>query len=531
MKIDIQTFAPEIPKLDPSLLPSSNAQLALNCHVRRGTLEPIKDTTDVFNTKTFTKTVFPYRSSTQTYWFEFDTLVDIQNGATANEQKRVYWTGDDYPKMTYANIASSTSSYPSNHRRLGVPNPDNVITPGAVSGDEPENDFEKEARVYTYTFVSALGEESKPSPASTEVTVGNLQTIQLTVPDTAPSLIGSFDVTLKRIYRSLEGEYYLVAEIPASQTSYTDNVPSSALSVALETYDYDMPPEELTGLLMLSNGVMAGFVGNELCFSEPYQPHAWPEKYRLKIKDQVVAIGETSTGVFVATTGQPRIMSGIDPQAMSEIKLESNQSCVSKRSLVDVGGSVIYASEDGLVLGGNGSQLLTKELLTRDQWQAYNPSSMHACWFDDQYIVFYDNGTEKGALIFDLRESQVGLKRSSLYAMSAYSDLEADTLYLLLEDQRVVSYETGSVLSATWRSKLFIVPQTTNFGYGRVIADAYPVSVEVFADGVSIYSQAVSSSEMFRLPSGFRAKDWEIELKAPNAVRRVTLANSTQELM
>ena len=82
-------------------------------------------------------------------------------------------------------------------------------------------------------------------------------------------------------------------------------------------------------------------------FSEPNLPHAWPHEYPIDF--DIVGIATYGQYVAVLTTSFPYLFQGIDPAAMSSSKVNLPQACVSKRSIIETGNGVIYASPDGLV--------------------------------------------------------------------------------------------------------------------------------------------------------------------------------------
>ena len=49
----------------------------------------------------------------------------------------------------------------------------------------------------------------------------------------------------------------------------------------------------LQGLTYISNGIMAGFAGRQVCLSVPYLPHAWPISYRYTLDEDIVGVGTT----------------------------------------------------------------------------------------------------------------------------------------------------------------------------------------------------------------------------------------------
>jgi hypothetical protein len=82
-----------------------------------------------------------------------------------------------------------------------------------------------------------------------------------------PSPVGR-SLTKQRIYRSQTGSsgtyLYLIAEGPASASSFVDTVPVHGFDEALPSADWNPPPDALTGLIDVPNGMMSGFVGRAL---------------------------------------------------------------------------------------------------------------------------------------------------------------------------------------------------------------------------------------------------------------------------
>ena len=99
----------------------------------------------------------------------------------------------------------------------------------------------------------------------------------------------------------------------------------------------------MKGLIALQNGIFAGFTGNRICFSFPYQPHAWYADYRIGIEEQIVSMKATSNGLIVGTESTPYLVTGSDPSAMVAIKIETAEACLSRESMVDGGEVVVFA--------------------------------------------------------------------------------------------------------------------------------------------------------------------------------------------
>jgi len=518
------------PKIAPRLLGSSVAQAADNVRLDSGRLEALPNASaSVHTVPSGTNTVYLYSGS---YWKNYTAQVDIVEGPIVNDvTERVYYTGETYPKI-YRNDGGPY--------RLGVPAP--TTTPSVTVTGTADADALEESRSYVVTFVTSWGEEGPPSAASTPVEYRDGETVTVTLP-AIPTTSGlNFSSgALKRIYRTNTGSsgtsYQFVAEVAYTVTSHTDTLASTALGELIPSVSWMRPPDDDTamfptgamqGLCSMGNGIMAGFTGKTLCFSVPYLPHAWPVSYQLATESEIVAIKPIPGGLVVGTKGKPYIAQGTDPASISLIQLESDQACVSKMSMVDMGGYVMYASPDGLVaVEGGRVQLVTEPLLRRSQWQAYNPSVMKAMNYEGTYIA--SNASQ--SIVFDPRGGKNSLTTCSDTFKAAYNHLESDTLYFV-DGTSVKKFGQGAgSYSYTWKSKPFTSTAPRNLGWARLDADTYPVTLKLYADTVLVATQSVTDSEPFRLPSGTRAKQWEIELSGTSAVNSVAIADNMAELI
>lgn len=393
-----------------------------------------------------------------------------------------------------------------------------------------------ESRTYVYTFVSAYGEEGPPSNASAVTNIDPSGAVTVLLPSTSGGA-GPYNLDRKRIYRSStvgnQARFQFVAEIAIGTTSYVDSVTQANLGEVLPSEDWEPPPDGLKGMRLMANGVAVGFVGNTVWLSEPYLPHAWPHSY--PVDAEIVGLGTFGQTVVVMTKSFPYVLQGVDPAAMSTAKLELRQSCASKRSIVETGEGVMYASPDGLVSIGNGISVITQNILSRDQWQFYNPDTMKAYLHNGRWHGFYsDDNNTRGLLVFDFTGQGAYMTVSNVGQSSeikaGFQDASTDILYLATGGN-IVRFDAGSPLTYLWRSKLFRAPQHVNFSVAQVRASAYPVTLRVYADGVLKLTKSVASGDHFRLPSGFRALDWYVEIEGTSDVSEFYMATSVAELM
>jgi hypothetical protein len=533
--IPIKSFGGIAPKVPPRFLPDTSAQVASNCVVFNGSLQPLTGVGTAVATLTKSGTPLTiYRFgqdiiSTSQYWFHWTTDVDVcRSQIPGDTSEWTFYTDGTLPKATYSTLALSGSDYPTVSRPLGIPAPTTALTL-TLGGTPTDATALPETRVYTYTLVnkeSGYDFESAPAPASESIDVKVGETVAVTNFDTIPS---GYTATHRRIYRSVSGTYLFVAEVTAATTSYTDSVLAEDLGEELPSLTWLPPPATMRGLINLPNGIMAGFVGRDIYFCDPYHPHAWPIAYNQTVDYPVVGLGRMDTTLAVLTTGTPYFLQGSHPDSMVVVKSDLDQACASKRSIVSANGVVMYASPDGLVmLSPGGSKLVSEGAFTYAQWQAlFNPSSIHAYMHDRKYVAFYNNGGTTGGFIFDLLTGQFTLH--GVYATAGYTDLVNDKLFLAFSDRTVKVWQAGSALSYIWTSKKFTMPYEMTYSCSQVEAEAYPVTAKYYVDGTLVHTQTVANRKPFRLPV-IVGRDWEFRIEGNTEVFSVATAQSMQEL-
>jgi hypothetical protein len=231
-------------------------------------------------------------------------------------------------------------------------------------------------------------------------------------------------------------------------------------------------------------------------------------------------------GLFVATSGKPVLIQGNSPAGMSVQELDANFPCVSKRSMVDMGEYAIYASPSGLVAAGaDGIRVVTQEILSRDQWAAYNPSTIHAYQHNGKYVAF--NGTS--GFVFDPRGEKNAWIDLDFTATAGFYSREEDTLYLWISGQ-LYKFDSGTPLTYTWKSKQFYSPRAFCPQAARVDAGSYPLTFKLYADGALKHTQTVANSLSFTLPSGYTANQFEVEVSGTSTINYVGVADNRQEL-
>jgi hypothetical protein len=478
--ISIKQFGGASPRTGKRLLHENGAKAVINSKLFSGELRPWRRSKVVQELETATPPKTLYRMA-GAFWMVFDDDVDIVRGPLPGDtDERSYLSGLGKPKVTTKTFIARARAGGAmiDTVMLGVPAPKSAPAAVVMRGSGGVN-----SRSYLYTYVNAFGEEGPPSPPSQVLDTEDTASVLLSGLENPEGAAAgeSPDIRRRRIYRTVtnsQGEslWLLVDEIGIEQSSFVDNATDDELGGALLSGEFYPPPGDLQGLSILPSGVLAGFRGNEICFSEPLYPHAWPLRYRLVTEDPIQAIGVYGNSVVAATTSSPYLITGSDPAAMSMSRIASVQPCMSKRGLVSTQFGVVYPSPDGLfAVGPGGSDLLTKALFTRDEWLALNPAGMHTAVHNGRFFVFYENEQGPGAFVLDLAKTSADLTFLDASSAACFTEDASDTLFLVekKDEAYAVTEWEGADEAATydWTSKTFTTRSPVNMAAAVVQAE------------------------------------------------------------
>lgn len=465
--IRIQDFSGLIPRRSDRLLPDTSATIARNTKLLQGELRgyhALRQLAD-FSDQYFTvRRAYRIPSNDYDYgdtWLTFDTRdVDIVRSPMVNDSHdRYFWAGDGRPKYnTLERIRAGLDPY-----FLGIPQPDTAPTvtpPGA--GDV--------TRAYVYTFVSAYGEEGPISEPTLATGADGTWTIANL--DTTPTNSANINVTKKRIYRTQAGNtsgaaYYFVAEVTLATTSYNDTSTDDqvALNNLLESTSWFPPPTDLEGFVSMPNGYLVGWVGRRLLFSEQYRPWAWPPEYELATEFEIVGLVVWGSTLIIGTRSNPYIGMGTTPASFTMQKMDAVEPCLSRRGMVATVAGAYYPSLNGLVLANsNGTQIITQDLLTKEEWARYNPSEIYASQLGLQYIAFV---SPSFGFVFNPTEPQARLVEIDRFddVVGIETDKYTGNVVLIRQD-RAWDWDPENVerLFWRWKSKKWHFPKPLNFG-------------------------------------------------------------------
>ena len=574
-RIDVSAFKGMAPRVSPALLENEQG-ISVTGTCTSGELRPWNIPSYVQDCPADTQAI--YRTA-QGDWLTWDEVVNAYPAVQANDAfGRVYYTRESGGVFCVSPLDDYTEY------RVGVPKPGAACTvtiTGAAGGGS------KRDVVYVYTYVNDWGEEGPPSDPSAMEEVETGQTITLS--DFAPPVIGFKTVVTIRIYRIATGDkgadWFFVDEIPAPQIDYVDSIADIGLGDALSTSTYDLPQTNARSLVPVGNGIFATFQGNEVAFSEPYLPYAWPDGFRMTVAGFIVALGVTGASVVVLTTDNPYYIYTAHPSAARigpESFLQSRQSevtpCVSPRSVVSTEFGVLFAAPDGLrVMSGEGaSKLATESLVTAKEWVgAFDPVNIRAGFVDGTYFGWIG----QNGFAFHVRTGVLTWTGIPATAM------HTDGLGLFIARDGAI-YEWAAeagLLRGEFKSKVYRFPRPVNLAAVRIDSSMDPAwgimldhaaSVRgmntvltrepldlageevlgqtvagdnlhdlpydggglwshlfrVWADGRLVFDGLIGSLGFARLPAGFLAREWQFEIRTYSHVKQISLGTSTRAM-
>jgi hypothetical protein len=458
----ITGFLGILPRTSERLLPDMAAQIA-------GEIRPTKQPYLVHNPGVVGEKLAAYRAynGTTEKWRTWPIDVDVARGSLSPDvEQRYYWTGDSCPRYaTFTNWGTTDWA-------LGLPAPTGALT-AAPSGGTGAT----ESRFYAYTFINSLGEESAPSPVSALATGKVDATWTISGFSAAPTndrTVAYNQTSLKqRLYRTVgsAGAFQLVAERTASTANWSDTVTAAAmLGDDLISDGWSLPPLNLKGLISLPNGAMAGFYNNQLCFSAPYQPHAWPSSYRYQCESEIVGIAAFGTTVVVCTKTRPYIADGVEPSVVTLQSVTDVWPCLSKGSVCSVGDGVVFATKHGLaIIGMQGNKILTTGIFAATDWGELGPETMVCRSANGRLYLLYkqSGGSQTQLLRVDLLEGGMATTLSA-NANTLYTDPMTGELYVVKKEVYLYDGLYGSRNTFVWKSKQIELADPINLGAGLI---------------------------------------------------------------
>jgi hypothetical protein len=532
---------------------------------------------------------FDRSSIPDSYWMEFDhPYTDVISSPSVGDSfERFYWASPaTMPRYnTKARIIAGDPDF-----ILGIPAPTVAPAISIAGGVAPT---ETRAYVYTWVSAyGEEGPPSPPTLGSGNAS--GTWTITVSAPGGAATDRNITKVRIYRTVTGTSGSttYFFLTEMNVSSASFADTSVSSLVAAnnILRSTFYEPPPLDLQGMTTMPNGMVAGWRKNEVWFAEPYRPHAWPSPYTLAVEGEIIGLGVVGQTLIACTTGSPYAISGVNPAAMSVSRMSFFEACLSRGSILSSPFGVVYASPNGLVIANPGlAQVATRGIFSKSDWldpdQVAAVSRQRGSLVNGAYYAwgsriagcFQEDVFENTAFTqFDYEGAYDGLYLDINNPRVSYVRLVSDTPTencfmdnwtgetLLIRDGQVLwmDIDPARVKSEyLWRSKNFEMPNKRNLEAIRVhINESDPVAtpmtsewydtkswddtgfwydtevtvfgkVRVYADGRLVFARDIhASGEFMRLPSGFKATYWQIEIEARAPLKTIEIATTAKEL-
>lgn len=638
----ITGFLGMLPRTAERLLPDMVATIAQNVNLTSGEIRPLMKPMEIVASNDLQNlTAYRAYNGTTEKWRRWTLDVDVARGPYPPDvEQRYYWTGDGCPRYaTFTNFGTTdwalglpkptakpsvthtggvgsavtrvyryTYYQPSTGEEFGA-SPVSEPYTGKVDGTWTISNFSSSPpNSGTFTGVYAAGSTvcTTPTPHfnrvgdvvvinSADCTVTAATSLTYTVAGDVSAYTGwarkvawNTAGLYQRLYRSAgtNASYQLVAERAVSTANWTDTLSDAdIMGDELISEDWEPPHVNLKGLICLPNGATVGFYENELWYSEPYQPHAYPPRYRYQTESQIVGIAAFGTTVVAATETRPYTFDGVTPDAVTPDAKSKIWPCKSKRSVSSAGDGVVYSTDSGLAyIGQGGSNIFTRPFYTVEEWRELGPSTMMVRVIDNRVYILHtpSGGATKQILRLDMGE------QAALTTLTGdYNALYADPLnsYLYLVGKTVDQWDAyyGTRYDWVWKSKEIELPEPTNFGAAKIefvqtmseteIQSAYAIrnatiaanevviaaginvgafgqaemngdpingatsllpvpelpeylTYTLYSKGRPVFSKALSSSDAFRLPAGFKTDAISHQLSGNVHVKSIKVAET-----
>lgn len=401
----------------------------------------------------------------------------------------------------------------------------------------------KETRAYVVTLINAHGEESIPSdPVIVDVNIFQVVWVNLT--GLMPLPQGTVTIDKVRLYRTATGisgvtEYFQVLDQPVSSgISFYDQVKTTALSADIcPSWTWDQPPTDLTGVVYVGNGMLAGISGTGVYFCEPYRPHAWPREYVKQFPGKPIRLMPHQNSIVVTTTDYPYLLTGSTPDGMVQQRLAADQAAVSKRAHADLGGMIAYATNDGIALvsGGQVSIAQSLSLWGRDKWRELYGGvldSLHFAAHDGQLLMFWEGGANSGKqVLIRFDEASGNLSRLTDALTGAFRLEKTDSLYTA-NGAAISKWGHSGTSAYIWHTREIKLPKPYNLGAIQVLGEG-SYTATVYTDGAPQAQFFLGNgSEIGRLDTGIVGRYYSVRIEGASGsiVREIHLANTVQEL-
>jgi len=420
MKIVFNKFNGLMPRVNVGLKPDNCGKIAWNCDLRDGRLRPLKqalsvsgdypvvnaDYTDADDGSPVKHLRYVHRAVGDVIlWWASEKEVAEANVDASNEFRCIVSSYDvnalDPAYIARYQVGSLVSSKPAVTAliKARLPAPVAVI----LFSQGLANNFS----TFIQTWVDANGFESPLSPPSAILNYFDNGTLcdWVQIAAVTPSPAGAVS---RRVYKSLtDSTSAAVYQFIYEQAAVAGVFPALTLNVLDKDAggvapDNDNPPETLGGIVSVYGGFYAGFdlqTRREVLFSDVDLPYVWPLANRVSTVDQtVVKLVSYGNSVLVLTDDVPLVFTGTSPDMMTLASTATHAPCVSRRSVVQLGASVVFCSDDGLytipIAGETQVTNLTQNHFDRRAWRDLHPETSFGVSHNNQIFMWFPDASD-----------------------------------------------------------------------------------------------------------------------------------------
>lgn len=579
--IDLKGFLGEQPRIIPRLMAAMAAQSAVNCRLDDGSLSPLRVPNDIFGfaVPPLTGILTIYLFGAQ--WIAWNTVVHAAPGPVATD--RLYYTGDGVPRMRVGATIYDL--------KIPPPTPALTATLGGVGAGDVVSRFyvytwvtgygeESEPTVASNTVAWQPGNTVTLSgfiaaPGGRNITLQRIYRLQTGPAGSDLYFIAERAATNANYVDSIAIDAFGEVLPSRNWTPPVDTLkgltagPNGMMAAFLGKTLYFSEPYHphawpaIYALLTDYDIVGLGWIGTTLVIMTTGNPYiavgSSPETMQM----------EKLEANFPCINGRGIVDLGY------AIAYPSNEGLITVR-------------------GNGAVDMVTEQIFNREDWLLLSPATMVAGQISGRYVASFRSTDESnnpyvGCVIFDLAGQSPFLIRTDSEADAFFYEIGTGALYFLQHDTATVRRfdpPDGPRAEQHWKSKEFVIPKQENFGVIRIdarlalspveidalnvlIAAILAANAVLIAAGsiggelgaayvgettiggdllaevptpasstltVNIYGDKVLRATVgdlnvvARLPAGYLARVWEVEVFGDVEVDQITMAGSVEEL-
>lgn len=541
MLIQNRQFSGEVPKQSDRLKGNNIAVIAKDCALSSGELKAIREPLQIRSGIAQDATVLHERDGN---FVALTGDADIVDAPGESALAYVFYTGSGFPKYSrFSDLYNGDITT----IKMGAPaptsNPVNIVS--IVASDRTVADQTVDSFfICTYTKNEGAVEGPPCVPLEFTHNFGDIVTIDLnTIIDV--DLRALYGITGINVYRSVDddAQLELISTYPRAGSA---SIPitthgSPVLGDTIDSLENYPPPDNLSGIHIMSNGIGMGFVPGttQVLLTKSYKLHAWA--YEFTVTNPIVGISSYENTAVILTEGYPEIANVIDPQIVVPIKLNDREPCVAKRGIVQGSYGVFYPSPSGLIyISANGLSRVTQNYFGKSDWQALQPETFVAAFKDGSYYAFHGDAQTGETFVFDTDESNATVRRLSTWGTAMTTGAGTNDLFYVSGTNVLQLGGSPTKRKYLWRSSLYGGGSPFAITTRRVLSPGFrfdettSVTLRVYAhfDGADtlVHEEDITNDKVDRIDYFDRARFWYYELEGDIDITQVDLAGSASEM-